>query len=340
MSGPEVTESGAADLDEVAASWFQRLESARGPAAPETRRLFQRWLEANADHADAFVRTVAVWEEIGAHAATPEIMSLRQAAIADARAAAQARWRPAARVRPDRWPAAAAAGLVAAIGLGFVANFWLRPAPAQVFATTVGERHSVTLADNSRVDIDADSEIAVTFTPERRRVQVIRGQAFFAVEKDPARPFIVGSGGRSVIDTGTQFDVEALDRGLRVTLIEGRVLVRHDDAKGAEEELVPNDQLTDVAGSPPELIHLASTLAATAWRQGKLLFDDEPLAAAIASVNRYSQVKVEADPSVAAIRIGGAFDAGDIRAFVNAVTTYYPVKAVTDRPGVLRLVRR
>lgn len=333
----------ASDPDLAAAAWFHRLAAAKAEKKIETRRLFQQWLDSSPEHADAFARTTAAWNEIAEHAAAPEMMALREAAIADSRNAAAARWRGEERAGWNGRPFAIAASIVAAVSLGIVGYILLKPAPTQNFATKIGERETITLADNSRVDIDADSAISVNFTPERRSIHVLRGQAFFAVEKDPARPFVVESDGRNVIATGTQFDVEKLDKGMRVTLVEGHVIVRpvsSETASDPSEELEPNDQLTEGEGTPPRLVHLASTLEATAWRQGKLLFDNEPLSAAVARISRYSHVEVVADASVADLKISGAFDAGDIAAFVDAVKAYYPVDAVYARSDELRLTRR
>lgn len=337
----DTSEPDAGDIDVAAAAWFHRLAGAKAEKKIEARRLFQQWLDASPEHAEAFARTTATWNEIGEHAAAPEMMALREAAIADSRNAAAARWGRGGRRGWSGW--SMAASLIAAVGLGVVGYILLRPAPTQNFATNIGERETITLGDNSRVDIDADSAISVNFTPERRSIRLLRGQAFFTVEKDPARPFVVDSDGRNVIATGTQFDVEKLDRGMRVTLVEGHVIVRSatpDSAREPPQELEPNDQLTEGAGAPPKLVRLASTLEATAWRQGKLLFDNEPLSAAVARISRYSHVEVVADPSVADLRISGAFDAGDIAAFVDAVKAYYPVDVIYARSDQLRLVRR
>lgn len=328
-----------ADLDVVAARWFHALANDRGAEAIETRRKFQRWLDANADHAEAFARTSAAWDELNEHAAAPEMMALRQAAIADSRAAGLARWRTSRAAR-RRWPTAIAASIVL-VAVGAAGYDLLLGAAEQTYATAIGQRQSVTLADNSRVDIDADSEISIAFTPTQRIVHVLRGQAYFGVEKDPARPFIVESHDRRVIATGTEFDVERLENGVRVTLVQGHVVVRRADATGARDEaLAPGDQLTDQAEGPPKLVHLSSILGATAWRQGKLLFDNEPLASAAATMNRYSHLQVTADASVADIHVGGAFNAGDTTSFVGAVKAYYPVEAVSEAPDKIRLVRR
>ena len=63
------------------------------------------------------------------------------------------------------------------------------------------------LPDGSIVELDAQSEIAVNFEPSVRRVELVRGEALFKVQKDPNRPFIVRAGGVEVRAVGTAFDV-------------------------------------------------------------------------------------------------------------------------------------
>ena len=335
---------GHADLDEVTAAWFHKLDNARAEDAAELRRSFQLWLAASPDHPEAFARTAAIWDAIGEHSAAPEMMTVRQAALADAQDAALARWRPPSHATHARWPKILAATLIASISLGALAYFLLRPTEARLYATDIGERHAVTLADNSRVEIDADSAISADFTPDRRLVHVIRGEAYFAVEKDPSRPFVVESNGRRVVATGTAFSVETLTNGLRVTLVEGHVAVQLDSAADSAShsvaELSPNDQLTATSGAPTQIVHGADIVAALAWRQGKLLFTNEKLSEAIARLKHYSHVEVIADPKIANLRISGVFDAGDTTAFVDAVKAYYHVDAVSDRPNEWRLISR
>jgi transmembrane sensor len=71
----------------------------------------------------------------------------------------------------------------------------------------------------------------------------------------------------------------------------------------------------------------ANLTRATAWQNGKIIFDDEPLAEAAARVNRYTDKKVVVEGAAKAERVSGVFDAGDVDAFVEAVTYYLPVKA-------------
>jgi transmembrane sensor len=68
-----------------------------------------------------------------------------------------------------------------------------------------------------------------------------------------------------------------------------------------------------------------------AWREGKLVFDDESLADAVARMNNYSQVKIVVEDAHArALKISGIFNAGDTPAFVEAVQSYFPVDVSTS----------
>jgi transmembrane sensor len=70
------------------------------------------------------------------------------------------------------------------------------------------------------------------------------------------------------------------------------------------------------------------------------VFKDVTLAEAVERVNRYTGKPVMVDPSVAAIRISGVFNAGDVGSFVSAVTSYFPVQATTTSDSNILLQRR
>lgn len=94
-----------------------------------------------------------------------------------------------------------------------------------LYATEIGERRSITLADGSTVDLNARSRLRVEFARKERRVELLEGQALFQVAKDKNRPFIVSSGDATVRAVGTQFDVNRRSNGTTVTVLEGRVAV-------------------------------------------------------------------------------------------------------------------
>jgi transmembrane sensor len=97
-------------------------------------------------------------------------------------------------------------------------GFWLgaydRAQPDTLaFQTSAGERRAFDLPDGSRITLDADSVLNVQMLPDRRSLQLARGEAYFEVAKDAARPFLVRAGGAVVRAVGTAFDVRmSVDR--------------------------------------------------------------------------------------------------------------------------------
>ena len=80
---------------------------------------------------------------------------------------------------------------------------------------------------------------------------------------------------------------------------------------------------------------------ATAWEAGQLVFDDEPLDKVVERVSRYSRRRIlVADPAVASLRVSGVFKAGDGDTFVEAVTTYFPLRALQAPTGAVLLSSR
>lgn len=331
-----------------AAAWFTQLNEGDGATPAGLERDFRAWLAANPANAEAFARVTDAWNAIEPHALSPEMMALRRDALDAAQNAARERWRVRSGTRS--WTAIAASvlclvGAAALVALSLIGV-------GDQYRTAVGERRTVTLADNSRVAIDADSAITVIFEDRMRLIRLEKGQAFFNVEKDPTRPFVVEAGGRRVVALGTAFNVELLGGELRVTLVEGRVAVRAIADGGAlslpgaqlpagVKELKPGEQLTAFTGTAARVAAAPNLEAATSWREGKLIFDDEPLGDALARVQRYSRVRIAlADRKLNAIRVSGVFNAGDVSAFVGAIKAYYPVDAITSNDNEIILRER
>ena len=93
------------------------------------------------------------------------------------------------------------------------------------YATAVGEQTEAVLDDGSKVWLNTDSEIVVVITPEQRRVALQRGEAYFAVANDLARPFTVELQGQVITALGTEFNVRRVAGGFQLSLVEGSLAV-------------------------------------------------------------------------------------------------------------------
>ncbi|HYE37039.1 FecR family protein [Methylocaldum sp.] len=91
------------------------------------------------------------------------------------------------------------------------------------FRTAKGEIRAVLLPDGSRATLNADSAVALRFEDSVRRIELLRGEAFFEVAKDTARPFVVASGEGETKAVGTTFTVRQSKEKTEVAMLEGVV---------------------------------------------------------------------------------------------------------------------
>jgi len=233
----------------------------------------------------------------------------------------------------------AGAGLAAAAAAGIFGVRAFRERPENV-NTGTGERRALTLSDRSRVTADAHSALTAAYGGDRREVELHKGRAYFEVAKDAARPFRVIAGTRTVTALGTAFTVEMRDGKVAVTLVEGRIAIgdMRAPSRATIDDLRPFEQQVFAGDGDVGTRTMLDAGRALGWREGKLFFDDEPLAAAAARMNDYSNERISVTGPAATLRINGMFMAGQTDAFVEALQTYYGVTADRDGDGItLRL---
>jgi transmembrane sensor len=91
-------------------------------------------------------------------------------------------------------------------------------------------------------------------------------------------------------------------------------------------ELIAGEELRFARDGHATVTPKADIEAATAWREGKVIFHSEPLGEAVRRLNRYSTVQLQIDgDALANLSVSGVFEAGDTRAFAEAVQAYLPV---------------
>lgn len=322
MSGRTLSRQMDQALDEASA-WIVRLQTGDADDAVA----FDAWLGAAAVNRQAYDQALAVWTAYAA--AAPQVL-----------AALEAQDRPQLRPAGGRraWPpvgglAAAAAVLAAVLLTGPV----LRPTAARTYATGVGQRTSVRLADGTRIDLNADTQLTVALAKDARRVTLTQGEAIFEVAHDPARPFLVAAGDRTILDVGTQFDVRRRDGLLAVTVTRGVVDVRPaDDAPGPAYRLHPGQQLERREGAAATTLRAAAAEAVLGWREGRLVFHDQPLNAVIAELNHQFRRPIRLqDPALGARRVSGVLVLDDEAAVVQRLAWLAPVRPVVSRDSVV-----
>jgi transmembrane sensor len=335
-------------IEERAATWLAKRESAAWGEADQAE--LARWLSAATAHRVAFIRLEAAWKEANRlkalGAGVPEglvpppgewQLSLFVGRSSDDHRVAEipppSADTPYRQRRSRSVLSAIAASFLLAIALGFGAYGWLQREPR--FETGVGGLEVVSLADGSIVTLNTNSEIGVEVTETERRVSLRKGEAFFEIAKDAARPFVVTVGVQRVVALGTKFAVRRDDgtgEHIRVVVTEGRVRVGPADGASAEvssaEIGAGGVARTSDAGVLVQHASVRPIEEYLSWRSGYLVFRDTTLAHAIGEFNRYNTRQIViADPTVGAIEIGGNFRSTNVDAFVRLLEDGFPIHA-------------
>lgn len=322
-------------ISQTAAAWA--LEATQGMSERQRSRL-DSWLAADRRHEDAYYEALATLTELDRHAAHPDIMALRQAALA-----AHPDRRPVA-----RWAAVWAACVLAislAGALGWNVSKRSSAEPGTAYVTAVGERSTVPLVDGSVITLDTASAVEVAYQASERTVRLLKGRALFTVAHGQPAPFRVYAGDKIVTAVGTVFDVRAEDAQVRVSVVEGAVRVESDSrdrsrAAGSSlaadsEMLVAGQSLTSRADGTVT-VRQADVERLASWRSGLLSFEDTPLADAIAEVNRYTHRPITlADPRLGEYRVSGTFRVGEPERFAQAMTQLFPLALESSASGTV-----
>jgi transmembrane sensor len=168
----------------------------------------------------------------------------------------------------------------------------------EVFAA-FGTRSAIKLADGSKVWLNSGSSLSYPnkFINQKRIVK-LKGEAYFEVQSDVSRPFIVQTQSISVTATGTKFDVQAYPkmRKTQVTLVSGIVLVKKmivGTAGTSIAELKPNQHLVYDTMSGIKELKDENIYRYIAWKEGKLIFRNESLSEVVEKISLLYNVEIE-----------------------------------------------
>ncbi|MDV3456179.1 FecR domain-containing protein [Sphingomonas sp. HF-S4] len=270
-------------IEQQAAEW-----ALRHPLGRVEQAQLDDWLAQDARHDGALLRAMA-----------------GLSAIEDALVAPTA-YEPV-RTPTRRWLLGGGIGLAAAAASVVLA--WPR-LTAQHVTTGRGEIRRLPLADGSVATINSDSDLRIMLAEDRRTIDLTRGQAWFQVAKDRTRPFIVDAGIAQVRAVGTAFSVVRGKDGVQVAVTEGTVAVWPSESSGLMTILEAGQFANfKTAGGAPTIGSAPGAIErALAWRNGEVALENDSLAEAVASFNRYNQRQlVLADPSLAQEKLVGLF---------------------------------
>ena len=155
-------------------------------------------------------------------------------------------------------------------------------------------KSDVVLPDGSRVRLNGGTRIVYpALFGDERRVEV-DGEAYFEVEHDARRPFVVVTG--QVVSTvlGTTFNVHAYseDENYQITLATGSLLV-DGGPESRSVRLRPTGALDSVTSQEVmNLLRRVNVEQVLSWQEDRLYFRAEPLASIARSLERQFNVDI------------------------------------------------
>ena len=249
--------------DPLDAPWALLARHLAAEATASERADLRDWVQADPTHLQILTTVTRAWERAAEAAPAPVLFSPADVEAAWQRfrplmaapspptlalqpnhskaatltaPAAQPMWPLQRRVAARRWQLVA--GLALLLGAGFVlAKMGLfKPRELVLTYTTAAERRQVRLPDGSTVWLNAHSQVryvGVGSVPAHglRAVQ-LTGEAYFEVQHNPDRPFVVSTATARVRVTGTAFNVRAYaaEDSVEVSVTHGRVWLTHVSA--------------------------------------------------------------------------------------------------------------
>jgi transmembrane sensor len=288
-----------------AAAWLARLCADRRD--PRDEEGFKAWLAASPENAQAFEAVDRTWDDLGGASELEDATQERRKRKLSRRVLLSG---------------------ISLAAVGVTSFYAFRPASANTFETGVGEQKRVILEDGSKLFLDAQTKVAISFSKTARSAVMPFGRANFQVAHDGKRPFIVEAAQRRIVANQCNFDVRCDDGRVQVVLIHGEVDVRPQKASLPAARLHSGERMIAVADmekfDKPKLAPLV------AWQDGYEIFESTRLEEAVAEMNRYSDTKITVDAKIADRKVSGVYRAGDNIAFARVVAQLLSVEVRQD----------
>lgn len=224
-----------------------------------------------------------------------------------------------------------AAILCLAVGLSWIANLsnlsskkTVQPEPLAYIEHRLppGMKSTFALPDGSKVVLNAGSTLRYIKDFEvDRRALFLEGEAYFEVQKDSLRPFVVYAGNLSTTAIGTSFAISAyVPDSVQVYLLTGKAVVA--DSLGYEGQVFLEKGETASMGSSGTVFK--STFdeeEVMAWTKGIIIFDKTPISVAIKTLENWYGVTFELqNHAPEGLTVSGKFDSEQLKNILEGLS--------------------
>lgn len=298
----------------TAIDWKLRLSS--GEAGHTERQAFEQWLASRPEHRQAWQRLEQPFQGLPPLARGPRLRRL----LDDGQLLSAERRRL----------------LGGGLGLLVLASggWWSMRATPDNLSTALGQRRDLTLADGSRLSLNAASEVELAFDANQRRLRLRQGELIVQVAGDPRRPFIVQTRHGEIRALGTRFLVRQQRQRTLVLMLEHQTRLSLPDGRQATLEEGDAAYLWRDGIQPLG----SGQRHQAAWAQGRLELRDQPLGDAIEALDAYLPGLLRVSPEAARLPVFGTFALDSPQRILESLEQTLPLKI--HRYGPVTLIEK
>ena len=367
-----VFEQNKENIDELIASFFSRGTN------PEEEKLLLEWIESDANNEKYYKQMYKAWLSSAQNnqlVSVREEYALKQVHKKAFDISAFEKRLQAQKVRKLMFHNFFKyAGIITLliIGTHIITRHFSNQKPStyvneMIYEAHYGSRAYAVLPDGSKVWLNSGSKLIILsgYNIHDREVK-LTGEAFFDVETDIEKPFIVQVGELSVKATGTAFNIKAYpeEEQITTTLVEGTVFVKglSDQKKEFELKMNPKQSVSywrqggDISEekeyidtinsavelkieetnnnilSSPTIINHVNTEALTSWMKNRWIIDNEDFGSLAIQLERRYNVEIRFESEkLKEYYFTGTIERETVEQMFDAFRYSIPLKYVIDK---------
>lgn len=195
---------------------------------------------------------------------------------------------------------------------------------------------TASLPDGSTVEVNRGGAVRVAITAQSRRVAMADAEAYFEVAHNRAVPFTVEVGGDTVTAVGTAFNIASHGPRTSVNVVEGVVEVAYvEGGRTGAVRLAAGDELVHERGGAISLTHGVGAVRATAWRTGRLIYENASLADVAADLGRYFDRPIRLNDDIAGLRFSGTLVVDDEDRVAARLAAFLPIDVSSTKDEIV-----
>lgn len=210
-------------------------------------------------------------------------------------------------------------------GAGYIISRFSEPGTGTEnrLVADVGHVSQIVLEDGTKVWLNSGSEMTFPTRMKKERKVRLTGEAYFEVERDPERPFLVEFNYGTVEVIGTRFDISCYpeDETVNTILVEGNINWILPDAKTLS--LTPGEKISIDKNTREIRRDIVDSELYYGWIENRFIFNNDKLSEIIKELERWYKVEfIIKDRELESQKFSGIFPKTvSVKSFLEVLST-------------------